>query len=488
MARRRSSIHHGFAPASGGRRRCRPASRSARFSGLSSPRRSLRAATAASSWPRRAALIKVFDSLSDIDAVAVADLRPNARLLGPRRCSGWRSTRTSRAPVRLPRVHLRRAIGSNAPRWGDACAEPARRDGRRLRDQRPHLTARRRTRRSTEHVLVDDWCQQYPSHASASLAFGAARRALRERGRRRQLQLRRLGQAATRPTLRRPADGIGARDDPTARGRLAPRAGPAHRGDPARSTARSSRSIPTPAPASPATRCARSADANARRSSPTACATRSGSPSGPARASSGSATSAGTRGRRSTACPTRRSRRSSNFGWPCYEGAAAHRPGTLDNPNLRGPLRPGGATTAPYYAYRHSARVVPGESCPTRQLLDLRARLLRRRHVPGRVRRRPLLRGLRAQLHLGDAARARTACPTRRSARRSSPARRPRGPAGRPGRRPLLRRLAARHGPAHPALAGNRAPTAGATATPDRGPAPLRCVRRRRSSDPDGGR
>ena len=53
------------------------------------------------------------------------------------------------------------------------------------------------------------------------------------------------------------------------------------------------------------------------------------------------------------------------------------------------------------------------ESCPHRRLVDLRPRVLRRRHLPGAVQRRALLRRLRAQLHLGDVPRRRTACPTR---------------------------------------------------------------------------
>ena len=57
-----------------------------------------------------------------------------------------------------------------------------------------------------------------------------------------------------------------------------------------------------------------------------------------------------------------------NSGWPCYEGVG--RQGGYDGANLaicenlyndNGP----GAVTAPYYAYHHSSRVVPNETCPT---------------------------------------------------------------------------------------------------------------------------
>ena len=58
-------------------------------------------------------------------------------------------------------------------------------------------------------------------------------------------------------------------------------------------------------------------------SSPTACATRSASPSGRAPTSSGSATSAGTTGRRSTASPTRRRGRSRTSAGPATRAPAA---------------------------------------------------------------------------------------------------------------------------------------------------------------------
>ena len=54
-----------------------------------------------------------------------------------------------------------------------------------------------------------------------------------------------------------------------------------------------------------------------------------------------------------------------NFGWPCYEGTP-RQPG-YDNQNL--PICEtlyglNNAVTAPFYTYRHSDQVIPGESCP----------------------------------------------------------------------------------------------------------------------------
>jgi PKD repeat protein len=56
-----------------------------------------------------------------------------------------------------------------------------------------------------------------------------------------------------------------------------------------------------------------------------------------------------------------------NFGWPCYEGVG--RQAGYDAANLticENLFAAGsGAVTSPHFAYRHSSQVVPGESCPT---------------------------------------------------------------------------------------------------------------------------
>ena len=73
------------------------------------------------------------------------------------------------------RPHPRRAPARAT--WGDACPSrrTARPDHRRLRRQRPALALRgQRQRRSprAEQVLIEDWCQQFPSHSVGSLVFG----------------------------------------------------------------------------------------------------------------------------------------------------------------------------------------------------------------------------------------------------------------------------------------------------------------------------
>jgi glucose/arabinose dehydrogenase len=55
-----------------------------------------------------------------------------------------------------------------------------------------------------------------------------------------------------------------------------------------------------------------------------------------------------------------------NFGWPCYEGAGRQSGYDAANLNICENLYgTPGAVTAPYFAYHHSSRVVPSETCPT---------------------------------------------------------------------------------------------------------------------------
>ncbi len=137
----------------------------------------------------------------------------------------------------------------------------------------------------------------------------------------------------------------------------------------------SSGSTRRPAPPWPATRSTRSAGrerAADRRA--TACATRSGSPSGRARTSSGSATSAAP-GRRSTASPTRRAR-CRNFGWPCYEGRPARAATTASTSTCasRCTRRGAGPSAAPYFTYDHALPGRQRRDLPNRErVVDRRA-------------------------------------------------------------------------------------------------------------------
>ena len=104
-----------------------------------------------------------------------------------------------------------------------------------------------------------------------------------------------------------------------------------------------------------------------------------------------------------------------NFGWPCFEGAgtqSGYQPFGICQ-GLAGERRHGPVL---HLQSRRAGRDRRG--VPDRQLVDRRARLLSgvRRDLPRRLQEGAVLRGLLAQLHLGDAARAPMASPIRPTA------------------------------------------------------------------------
>ena len=165
-----------------------------------------------------------------------------------------------------------------------------------------------------------------------------------------------------------------------------------------------------------------------------------------------------------------------NFGWPCYEGAAAHErlrqpePQRLREPLQRRKLR----LDAAVLHVQPLGQGRDGRDLPDRRLVDLRPRVLHGRQLRARVQRALFFSDYSRATASGSCSPARTGCPTPPPGRRSSRPRQARsscrsGPDGdlyyvdMPGG--TIRRV---RGPST-----NRTPTAVATATPTSGPAPL---------------
>lgn len=126
----------------------------------------------------KSGVIKVFDSLSDTTPTVFADLSTNVHDFWDRGLLGMAldpSFPTS------PYVYVLYAydheLGStNAPpRWGDTCPTPpgATTDGCVISGRLSRLQANGNVVTGQEQVLIEDWCQQFPSHSTGSLAFGA---------------------------------------------------------------------------------------------------------------------------------------------------------------------------------------------------------------------------------------------------------------------------------------------------------------------------
>src|SRR5215208_2291400 len=131
----------------------------------------------------KSGLIKVFDNLTDTSPTVFADLRTNTHNFWDRGLLGMALDPNFPAKPYVYVLYTYDApIGGTAPRWGqpgatsDGCATPpgATADGCVVSGRLSRLQADPNTNTMTgnEQVLIEDWCQQYPSHSIGSLAFG----------------------------------------------------------------------------------------------------------------------------------------------------------------------------------------------------------------------------------------------------------------------------------------------------------------------------
>ena len=144
-------------------------------------------------------VIKVFDSLTDTTPTSSPISMSTSTTFGI--AASWHGTR-SQFPDR-PLVYVLytydHELGSAAPapRWGtpgvysDPCPTPpgATGDGCVVSGRLSRLQASGNTMTGSEQVLVEDWCQQYPSHSVGTVEF-AEDGALTPAGRWSKLQLR----------------------------------------------------------------------------------------------------------------------------------------------------------------------------------------------------------------------------------------------------------------------------------------------------------
>jgi PKD repeat protein len=126
-------------------------------------------------------VIKVFDSLADTTATVFADLNVNVYNFWDRGLLGMAlAPNFPTNPYVYVLYTYDAAIGGTAPRWGtpgvysDPCPTPpgATGDGCVVSGRLSRLQASGNVMTGSEHVLIEDWCQQYPSHSVGTVEFG----------------------------------------------------------------------------------------------------------------------------------------------------------------------------------------------------------------------------------------------------------------------------------------------------------------------------
>ena len=120
-------------------------------------------------------VIKVFQSLTDTAPVTFADLSTEVDDYWDR---GLLGLALDPAFPASPYVYVLYAydapIGGTAPTWNDGCPTPPgpTTDGCLVSARVSRLTASGNVMTGSEQVLINDWCQQFPSHSIGTLLFG----------------------------------------------------------------------------------------------------------------------------------------------------------------------------------------------------------------------------------------------------------------------------------------------------------------------------
>jgi glucose/arabinose dehydrogenase len=325
----------------------------------------------------KSGLVKVFDGLSDTSPTVFADLRTNTYNFWDRGMLGLALDPQFPAD---PYVYVLYAydadIGGTAPKYGtpgatfDPCPTPpgATGDGCVVSARLSRLTANGNVMTGPEQVLLEDWCQQYPSHSIGQLEFGADGALYVSGGDGASFNFADWGQdGSPLNPCGDPPGGVGAvLTPPTAEGGALRSQDLRTAGDPVTVDGTILRVNPDTGAALPDNPLFASSDANARRiiahglRNPFRLTVRPGT----------NEVWLGDVGWGSweeidrIADPLGAVE---NFGWPCYEGVGRQPGYDGANLNICESLyaQGAGAVASPYFTYNHNAQVVPGESCPT---------------------------------------------------------------------------------------------------------------------------
>jgi glucose/arabinose dehydrogenase len=325
----------------------------------------------------KSGLIKVFDNLTDTTPTVFADLRTQVHNFWDRGLLGLA------LPPNFPTnpwvyvlYTFDAAIGGTAPRWGsvggasDGCPTPPgpTADGCVVAGRLSRLEAVGNTTTGAEQVLIEGWCQQYPSHSIGSMAFGADGALYVSGGDGASFNFVDYGQdgAPVNPCGDPPGGVGGPMSAPTAEGGALRSQDVRTMSDPASLNGAILRVDPATGAGLATNPMASSADANARRivgyglRNPFRITTRPGTNEVWIGDVGWSDWEEINRLVSPSSAPV------DNFGWPCYEGDG--RQGGYDAANLSvcENLYAEGtaAVAAPYFRYHHNDLVLPNDVCP----------------------------------------------------------------------------------------------------------------------------
>jgi PKD repeat protein len=145
------------------------------FSGLNLPTKVRFAPDGRVFVAEKSGTIKVFSNLSDTTPTVVTNLAANVHDYWDRGMLGFAlDPNFATNPYMYVLYTYDAPIGGSPPTWGDGCPSPPapNTDGCVVSGRLSRLPVTGDTA-GPEQVLIEDWCQQFPSHSIGSLQFGA---------------------------------------------------------------------------------------------------------------------------------------------------------------------------------------------------------------------------------------------------------------------------------------------------------------------------
>jgi cysteine-rich repeat protein len=346
------------------------------FSGLTQPTSFRFASDGRVFVTEKSGLIKVFDSLTDPTPTIFADFRTNVHNYWDRGLLGLALDPNFPATPYIYILYtLDAAPGGTPPLWGtpgatsDNCPDPpgATTNGCMVGGRLSRLQASGDVMTGSEQVLLENWCQQFPSHSIGSLAFGQDGSLYVTGGEGASFDYADYGQSGSpvNPCGDPPAGVGGAETPPTSEGGALRSQDVRTSGDPISFDGALLRVDPSTGAAMPNNPLVNTYPAAGRivaygLRNPFRMITRPGTNElwiGDVGANDWEEIDRVGDGTDQLV---------ENFGWPCYEGIGPN-PAfkSLGLSMCQSLYNTPGSVTDPYYTYEHNQQVVPGESCGT---------------------------------------------------------------------------------------------------------------------------
>ncbi|MGH3433910.1 MAG: PQQ-dependent sugar dehydrogenase, partial [Thermocrispum sp.] len=312
----------------------------------------------------KSGLIKTFDSVDDTSATTAADLRSRVHEYWDRGLLGLA------VPPDYPdNASLYAVYSHDSKPWGDGCPNPpgGTAEGCVIDGELVRLAIDPDTGEADggPQVLLDGWCQQFPSHSVGTVTFGPDGALYVGGGDGASFNYADYGQRSNLCGDPPSATGVDLAPPAARGGALRSQSVRRPAGEPVTLNGTIVRIDPDTGAAMPGNPYAASTDANKRRVIASGMRNQFRFAFRPGTPELWVGDVGWNKWEEINRIPDATDATAENFGWPCYEGSGRQPGYDSENLDVCESLYLHGSQKPPYYAYDHAAKVVQEETCPT---------------------------------------------------------------------------------------------------------------------------